>query len=81
MLYVCVRLCEREGRQIFAHALHSGFFKKFADLPALQTMSIQFSCLWLVAPSQKEDYVKCMDGERPKVLRFCIVLSVQLLYT
>lgn len=49
-----------------------------AGLPVLQTTFIQFSCPWLVAPSQKEHSVGCMDGERPKVPTFYILPSLQM---
>lgn len=41
---------------------------RYPGLPSLQTMCTHFSYLWQDAPSQKEQYVKCMDGERQKVL-------------
>lgn len=45
------------------------------DLPFLQKMSIRSNYLWLDAPSQREQYVRCMDGERPKVHIFYLFYS------
>lgn len=69
-LYICLCVCARD----VDHAVYP------PGPRSLQTMSIRFSYLWLGAPSQKDDCVKCMDGERPKVLIFYILLPLQLLY-
>ena len=67
-IYVCVCVCDVD------HALYP------PGPRSPQTMSTRFSYLWLGAPSQKDDFVKCTDGERPKVLIFYILLPLQLLY-
>lgn len=52
-----------------------------ADLPFLQTTSIRSSCPWLDAPSQREQFAKCMDGARPKVQHILPLLWLLFKYS
>lgn len=63
----CTCVCERDRWRRMLIMICC-VYQICAGLLFQQTMSTRFSCQWLDAPSQKELFVKCMDGERPKVL-------------